>query len=301
MCKEKVIQIEGEVAVRCPNNQCVSQQKNAIIHFASRNNFNIDGMGEKVVSRLVDKGLVNDVADIFVLTKDAVKTLDGFEEKSAQNLIDAINASKQVSFAKFLSALNILYVGTETAEYVAQHFKTLKALQNTTQDELESIHGVGDAVAQSLLQWFSEKQNQQLVQRLFDNGVIIKKEATAKTTLQGKSFVFTGTLDSMGREQAQQKVRELGGRVSSAVSSQTDFVVYGEGWRVKARQSRTTGRCVNFRTRIFNNDSMSISEKDIQHIADLARLGIPKKEIPFFAQELSKHFAVHRKVESGKR
>ena len=239
ICKTKVMQVKGEVAVRCPNSACGSQQKNAVIYFASRNNFNIDGLGKKVVGRLIDNGLIKDIADIFVLQKDDVKALEGFEEKSAQNLINAINASKQVSFAKFLSALNIPYIGAETAEYVAQHFKTLKALQNTTEQELQSIHGVGDTVAESLLQWFSEKQNQQLVQRLFDNGVIIKKEEGAQTTLQGKSFVFTGVLDSMGREQAQQKVRSLGGRVSSAVSSQTDFVVYGKGGgskRTKAEQ-----------------------------------------------------------------
>ena len=239
MCGHKVFHGEGEVAVRCPNNQCVSQQKNALIYFASRNNFNIDGMGTKVVSRLVDKGLIKDVADIFVLKKDDVKALDGFEEKSAQNLIDAINNSKQVSFAKFLGALNIPYLGVETSEYVARHFKSIEALEKATQKELQSIHGVGETVAQSLLQWLSEKQNQQLVQKLLKNGVIIKKETSASAILQGKSFVFTGTLENMHREQAQQKVRDLGGRVVGAVSSQTDFVVCGKGGgskRAKAEQ-----------------------------------------------------------------
>ena len=238
MCRHKVMQLEGEVALRCPNNRCVSQQKNALIYFASRNNFDIDGMGKQVVSQLVDKGLIQDVADIFVLEKDHIKALEGFEEKSAQNLVDAINKSKQVSLAKFISALNIPHIGAETAEYMARYFKTMKALQNATHEELESIHGVGDTVAQSLLQWFSDEQNKELVRRLLHNGVIIK-EMDEQTTLQGKKFVFTGALQTMNREDAQQKVRDLGGRVSNAVSSQTDFVVCGEGGgskRAKAEQ-----------------------------------------------------------------
>ena len=239
VCNHAVVRTQDEVAVRCPNNKCPSQQKNAITYFASRNNFDIDGLGERVVSRLVEKGLIQDIADIFTLKKDAVKALDGFEEKSAQNLIDSIHNSKRITLAKFISALNIPFIGAETAGFVARHFQTIQAVQSASLEELQSIYGVGETVAQSLVQWFATKENQRLVQRLFDNGVIIKKETAPSTNLQGQSFVFTGTLKTMKREQAQQKVRDLGGRVSNAVSSQTNFVVYGEGGgskRAKAEQ-----------------------------------------------------------------
>lgn len=229
VCSTEVVRSSEEVAVRCPNTKCVSQVERAVMYFASRNNFDIDGMGDRTVRQLIEAGLIRNVADIFSLTKQDVEGLERFSDKSASNLIDAIERSKKIPFARFLSSLNIMHIGQEIAYDLSKHFATFEELCDATFEDLECIDGVGPVVARSFVEWWEDKENKQVVQRLFQQGVSIVYDRRQHDTFAGKRVVFTGTFATMSREQAQALVREHGGSVSSSVSRTTDFLVYGTG------------------------------------------------------------------------
>ncbi|MBI4134848.1 MAG: NAD-dependent DNA ligase LigA [Candidatus Sungbacteria bacterium] len=229
VCKTPVERKPGEVAYRCPNPRCPSRNREGMYHFVSRRAFDIRGLGKKTIDVLMDEGLVQDVADIFVLKEGDIAVLDRFGEKSASNIIAAIGGRKRVPLARFVYGLGIPHVGEETAIDLASHFSMLKHLQDASKDKLEQVPDVGRVVAQSIHDWFRDSRNRSLLSKLAHIGVFPEREAKRrKRSLKGKIFVLTGGLQSMTRDEAKEKIRELGGDVSSSVSKNTDYVVTGE-------------------------------------------------------------------------
>ena len=229
VCGGEIIQKPGEVAHRCANSKCFTVQLRKLEHFVSRKAFNIDGLGTKIVEQLYKEGLIKDFADIFTLKEGDIQPLERFAEKSSANLIDSINKSKKISLDRFIYALGILHVGDQTARDIVQIFNTWDKFKNASQEDLEDIEGVGEKVANSIREYLSDENNQKIITKLFANGVELKSE-TKKTSskLAGKTFVLTGTLNSITREEAEGKIRALGGKASSSVSKNTDYVVAGD-------------------------------------------------------------------------
>ncbi|GMQ95476.1 MAG: NAD-dependent DNA ligase LigA [Patescibacteria group bacterium] len=261
--KEVIGGKEGESAAHyCTNKNCFAQELEHIAHFVSKKAMNIDGMGEKVVAQLMNEGLIRDVADIYELKTGDLAALERFGERSAENLVEAIEKSKSVPLAKFLFGLGIRHVGIETAHLIAgnvAHITGGKEVRNVNDmarqfpkvsaQDWASVDGIGTTVAESLVEWFNNKNNTKLLKRLHSLGVTIviplKLHAT-RSKLQGKTFVLTGSLSSLSRDEAGEKIRAFGGKVSSSVSSQTDFVVAGGKPGSKYAQAKKLGvRIVN--------------------------------------------------------
>jgi len=213
----------------CLNGKCYAQELENIIHFVSKKAFDIDGLGEKIVEHLLNEGLIKNPADLFVLTVGDLEPLERFAEKSAENLINSIQSAKEVTMARFIYGLGIKLVGEETAIRLANAFPSIDKLVATPAEELEQIEDVGPRVAGSISEYFKNVGNRKFIQELFKNGITIKKQETKnkKQKLNGKSFVLTGTLAGMSRDEAKEKIRALGGNVSGSVSKNTDFVVTG--------------------------------------------------------------------------
>ena len=229
VCGSDVIRIEGEAATRCINSGCPAQVKERIKHFASKGAFDIDGMGDKLVDQLVEKGLLTAFADLFRLEQETLADLDRMGEKSAGNLVTAIEASKRISFARFLYALGIRHAGEHVAVLLAENFTSLEDLMNSTELDLTEIDGVGPIVAESIVGYFKQENNLVTIQDILDSGVQIIFESREKTGyLDGKSFVLTGSLADMTRRQARELITAAGGKVSGTVSRKTDFVIAGE-------------------------------------------------------------------------
>lgn len=223
-------EVSHSVALYCINKNCYAQQLRRLIHFASKHAFDIDGLGKKIVEHLVDEGLVETPADFFRLEKGDLEPLARFAEKSADNLILAINNSRRVSLPRFINALGIAHVGEETAVRLAEHFQSLEKIMSADMAELEQVPDIGPQVSSSILEFFKDEKNKKLVKILLNNGVKIESYKLQATSpkLGGKSFVLTGTLPSMSRDEAKEKIRALGGNVSESVSKKTDYVVAGE-------------------------------------------------------------------------
>lgn len=226
-------------ALFCSNPACYAQERERISHFVSKKAFNIDGLGEKIVEQLIDVGLIKTVADIFILKQGDLETLEGFGEKSAQNLITAIDNAKQVTLPRFIFSLGIHHVGEETAVRLAEHFGTLTHVMQATSEELEAVSDVGPRVASSIEEYFSDKEHIRLVELLLEHGVIIEegKKTIVSNKFAGKTFVVTGTLETMGREEIKEKIRSYGGQVSGSVSKKTDYVVVGADPGSKAEKA----------------------------------------------------------------
>ena len=236
--------IPGQAAWRCVAKNSFAQQKRKFHHFVSKKAFEIDHMGPKVVDQLLDSQLITHFQDIFTLKRGDLLNLERFAEKSVDNLLSSIEKSKKISLPKFLVSLSIPLVGEETAVLLAQNFQFSKPtpqsalrfldvgvsnLQKTTKEELEKIDGIGPKVAEEIDNWFKDKNNQNLLKQLGEAGIRIesqKLEAKSQKLL-GKTFVLTGTMETLSREDAKEKIRKLGGEISSSVSSKTDFVVAG--------------------------------------------------------------------------
>ena len=217
---------EGEAVYRIKGLSGPLILKRALAHFASKGALDIDTLGEKNVEALVEAGLVNDLADIYRLTKDDLLQLERFAEISAQKLIDAIAAKKQPALERFLFGLGIRHVGTQTAIDLANHFESLESMSRATIDELREVDGVGEIVAESIVAWFADEDNVKLLEKFADLGVT--PQFTKKSgSLTGQSFVITGTLQSMGRDVAAEKIRELGGTFQTAVAKDTTYLVAG--------------------------------------------------------------------------
>src|SRR5258705_4523574 len=230
-CGSKIHKVEGEVAYRCVNAACPAKRKESILHFAGRHAMNIDGLGDKIVDQLVEKRLVKDVADLYSLKTDDVAKLDRMAEKSGQNLIDEISASKKNSLARLIYALGSIFVGERTAQLLAEHFSSLQEFAVATEEQLIEVPEVGPKVASSIVEFFSEPANRQLIKKLEKAGVrpTAEKRVVKSDKLAGKSFVFTGGLANRTREDAGEIVRQHGGQGGRSVSKKTSYVVVGTG------------------------------------------------------------------------
>ena len=228
-CGSAIHHVEGEVAYRCVNAACPAKRRESLLHFAGRHAMNIDGLGDKIVDQLVDKGLVKDVADLYLLREDAVAGLERMAEKSAQNLLEEIEASKKNSLARLIFALGIQFVGERTGQLLAEHFSSLEELAEASEKQLIEVPEVGPKVAGSIAEFFSEPANLKLIKKLNKAGVhpTAEKRKVKSDKFAGKSFVFTGGLANRSREGAGEIVQQHGGKVSGSVSKKTDYVVVG--------------------------------------------------------------------------
>ncbi|MDN3504707.1 MAG: NAD-dependent DNA ligase LigA [Rhabdochlamydiaceae bacterium] len=244
-CGERVVREEGEVATRCINHkECTAQNIKKLIFFASKPAMDIENLGDKVVEKLVDSGLVQKFSDIYKLTSDDLLTLEGFKEKSADNLIDAIEKSKDIEFYRLILALGIKFVGKGTAEVIAAHAKTLEAFMNLSELEIVDLDGVGEKVAHSVIDYLAHPTHIQELKDLEQLGVkpIVPKVATnSDHPFFGKTFVLTGSLEGYTRTEAGSLIKERGGKVSSSVSAKTDFLLYGEEAGSKLKKAQKLG------------------------------------------------------------
>lgn len=241
ICGGPVERRPGEVAIYCKNPKCFARDKEKILHFVSRKAFNIDGLGDKIVEKFMNEGLISGPADIFALTKGDIEPLERFAEKSAENLILAIEKSEKISLAKFIYALGIIHVGEETSINLANHFGCLEKIKKADLDELMKVPDIGGVVAKSIYEYFEEKKNLKLIGDLIKNGVKIEEVKRGKRILEGKIFVLTGELESMTRDEAKDKIRFLGGDVSGSVSKNTDYVVAGQEPGSKYEKAKKLG------------------------------------------------------------
>ncbi|MBU1019050.1 MAG: NAD-dependent DNA ligase LigA [Patescibacteria group bacterium] len=274
ICGGEVEKPEGEAITRCKNKECFAIIREQIIHFVSKNAFNIDGLGEKVVDQLIQSGLIKTPADIFNLTKENLLTLELFKEKRADNLELAIDHAKKITLDRFLFALGIRYIGDQTSQLLGRFFQQkaftpieapkkeqtmtlfaeekeeikdlygisalISAMQETALEDLINIEGIGEKVAVEFHEWFQEEKNTKLLEKLFQGGVNIVKmsEIIAKTAISGKNFVLTGTLEGLTRSQAKSMITKNGGHIGSSVSKNTDYVVAGESAGSKLKKAQ---------------------------------------------------------------
>jgi DNA ligase (NAD+) len=229
VCGMRVYHTEGEVAYRCVNVSCPARRRESILHFAGRHAMNIDGLGDKIVVQLLEKGLVKDFADLYKLDLESVAELDRMAEKSAQNLLDEIAASKKGSLARLIYAIGIPFVGERTAQLLAGHFGSMVKLQQASAEELLAVEEVGEKIAEGVHEFFAESANRKLIERLRAVGVNMKDERAApkSSKFAGMTFVFTGTLAKRSREEAEALVVSHGGKAGGSVSKKTTYVVVG--------------------------------------------------------------------------
>jgi DNA ligase (NAD+) len=246
VCGAGTIREEGEVAVRCPNISCRARLKESVLHFASRNAMDIRGLGPALVEQLVEKGLVESVADIYGLKYEDLVKLERMGPKSATNLLNEIAASKKRELGRFIFALGIRHVGERAGKLLAAHFGNLERLMAATEEELTAIPEIGPKMAASIRAFFAELRNRAVVKQLVEAGVntVSRETAAAAGPLTGKVFVLTGTLKDYTREEATALIERLGGRVSSSVSRRTDYVVVGENPGSKYDRARELGVAV---------------------------------------------------------
>jgi DNA ligase (NAD+) len=244
VCGGEVFRAQGEVAYRCINASCPAKLKESLLHFSRRRAMNIDGLGEALVDQLVDKGLVRDAADLYSLTRDQLASLERMGDKSASNLLEEIENSKQADLARVIFALGIPFVGERTAELLAEHFGSLDKLANASREEMEEVFEVGPKVSESIARFFREKRNQEVLAKLRQAGVRFERKKAASRgprPLEGKQFVLTGTLPHNSRDEVQRMIEEAGGRVTSSVSKKTDYVVVGAEPGSKLEKARSLG------------------------------------------------------------
>jgi DNA ligase (NAD+) len=229
VCGGDVIREEEEAAVKCINSSCPAKLKESVKHFASRQAMDIEGVGEALSNELVDKKLVQDLADLYYLKKEDILSLERKADKSAENILSAIEGSKKRDFDRVIFGLGILHVGRRAAELLADNYKDIDELMSANPEELQNIEGIGPKIADSIVMFFNEKHNQHLVEKLRKAGVNMKGKRVGGEAgkLKGKTFVFTGGLSSFSREDAEEMVRKLGGKATSSVSKKTDYVVAG--------------------------------------------------------------------------
>jgi len=242
VCNSELYRPEGEAITRCINAACPAQVKERIRHFCTREAMDIEHVGPAVVDQLVEHKLVKDVADLYGLTTKELESLARFAEKSARNVIDSIQNSKDRPSDRLLYALGIRMVGRIVASLIAQHYDSLEDLFDIKAGELEKIHGIGDKVASSVERFFAQKENHKLIERLKKDGVrITAQKAKGPQPLKNKTFVFTGGLAMMARPEAEELVRSLGGHPSSSVSKQTDYLVAGTEPGTKYEKAKKLG------------------------------------------------------------
>lgn len=244
-CGTPLIRLEGEAAVRCPNTlHCPAQVREGIIHFASRDGMNIDGLGPAVINQLYQAELIHDSADLYYLTREELLTIERMGEKSADNLLKSLEKSKNCSLAALIFSLGIPLVGLTVAKILAKEFGSIEKLKQASYDDLVAIDAVGTKIAQSITEYFSQESNSDFLARLEQAGIMMQEEHTEKQTKEafaGKTFVLTGTMVAMDRKTAQEKIESLGGKASSSVSKKTNYVVAGENAGSKLTKAEELG------------------------------------------------------------
>jgi DNA ligase (NAD+) len=247
-CESELVRLEEEVALRCINPKCPAQIREGLIHFVSRDAMNIDGLGEKVISQLFQEKLIEDVADLYKLTREQLLGLERMGEKSATNLLSAIEASKQNSLEKLLFGLGIRHVGAKAAKTLAQQFETMERLSAATKEELTSINEIGEKMADSIVTYFSNEEVHDLLAELTTAGVNMEYKgpkpvsiADSDSFFAGKTVVLTGKYEQMSRNEAKDKLEALGAKVAGSVSKKTDLVIAGEDAGSKLTKAQELG------------------------------------------------------------
>jgi DNA ligase (NAD+) len=247
-CESKLVRLDEEVALRCINPKCPAQIREGLIHFVSRDAMNIEGLGEKVVALLFKENLIEDVADLYQLKKEQLIQLERMGEKSATNLINAIEASKENSLERLIFGLGIRHVGAKAAKTLAQHFETMENLQNATFEQLVSIHEIGHKMAESIVTYFSKPEVKQLIEELRQYGVNMTykgpkpvEQADSDSYFAGKTIVLTGKLEQLTRNEAKAEIEARGGKVTGSVSKSTDLVIAGEAAGSKLTKAQELG------------------------------------------------------------
>ena len=242
VCGGNVVRTQGEADHRCVNANCPAKLQGTILHFASRHVMDIDGLGEVLVNQLNERGLVKNVADLYKLTKDDLLQLERMGEKSAENVLAEIEASKKLPLERVIYGLGIRFVGERTAQFLAEHFGSLDAIMNANAEELEEVNEVGPRIAESIVEFFADEHNRKLVSDLRKAGLTFFGQKKQKgTKLAGKTFVLTGTLVRHTRDEAKKMIEDAGGRVSGSVSKKTDYVVAGSDAGSKLDKARELG------------------------------------------------------------
>ncbi len=241
-CGETLFREEGEAALRCVSTNCPAQRVRSIIHFASRSAMDIEGLGDMIVEQLVESGLIKNTADLFYLKYEDVVELERFADKSAQNLIDAIEGAKKNPLDKLLCGLGIRLIGAKAAKNIAQYFGDMDSIMAASVEQVLAIDDVGTKMAESLVHYFSEPETKELIERMKQAGVnMVAEEKPTGGSLMGKTFVLTGTFPTLKRSEAQKLIEDNGGKVSGSVSKKTDFVVAGEEAGSKLDKAQTLG------------------------------------------------------------
>ncbi|MFT9848852.1 NAD-dependent DNA ligase LigA [Aneurinibacillus sp. REN35] len=246
-CASELVRLEEEVALRCINPQCPAQIREGIIHFVSRNAMNIDGVGEKVITQLFEHDLIHSVADLYYLEREQLLALERMGEKSVDNMLKAIEQSKNNSLERLLFGLGIRFVGEKAARLLAQHFGTMDALRQGTEEEIVSIHEIGTKIAESVVKYFDKPEVTETLNRLREAGVNMEykglriEDVDMDSPFSGKTVVLTGTLEEITRKEAQQLIEAHGGKVSGSVSKKTDLVVAGEAAGSKLAKANELG------------------------------------------------------------
>jgi len=242
VCGGHVVRAEGEADHRCVNQKCPAKLRETILHFASRGVMNIDGMGDALVTQLTERGTVKDVADIYKLTKDKLLSLERMGDKSAENVLREIENSKKLPFERVIYGLGIRFVGERTAQFLAEHFGNIEDLVKAGEEELQQVEEVGPRIAKSIVEFFAEPKNRELVDELRAAGLTLKgKKKERGTKLAGKTFVLTGTLANYSRDEAKKMIEDAGGKVTGSVSKKTDYVVAGSDAGSKLDKAKELG------------------------------------------------------------
>ena len=242
VCGGHVVRAEGEADHRCVNQKCPAKLRETILHFASRGVMNIDGMGDALVTQLTDRGVVKDIADIYKLTKAQLLSLERMGDKSADNVLHEIENSKKLPLERVIYGLGIRFVGERTAQFLAEHFGDISALEKANEEELQQVEEVGPRIAKSIVEFFAEPRNRELVDELRAAGLTLKgKKKERGTKLTGKTFVLTGTLSDYTRDEAKKLIEDAGGKVAGSVSKKTDYVVAGADAGSKLGKAKELG------------------------------------------------------------
>jgi DNA ligase (NAD+) len=245
VCNQPVVRPVGEAVTRCINASCPAILKAALTHWASRNALDINGLGEKLVHQMVDQGVVHSVADLYDLTTEQLMSLERMGKKLAEKLVNAIANSKTQPWSRVLYGLGIRHVGSVNAQTLTQQFTTVEQLAKASAAQIEGVYGIGPEIAQSVFSWFQVPANQTLINRLREAGLQL---AAVKTTtepknqaLSGKTFVITGTLPTLKRDEAKELIEKAGGKVTNSISSKTDYLVVGDDAGSKLEKAQALG------------------------------------------------------------
>jgi len=240
-CGTKLTKPEGEVVWRCPNPNCSARKRENLYHFTSKKSFDIEGLGPRIIDQLIDENLISQAPDIFQLKEGDLLPLERFAEKSSKNLIEAIQKSKRITLSRFIYALGIRHVGEETAIDLADYFGSIEKIEKTSREELENIPDVGSRVSESIYSWFQRKQNRELIDDFIKAGVEILSSPKIGKKLREKTFILTGSLETMTRSEAEKLIRLLGGHPLNSISKLTDYLVVGVNPGSKLDQAQKLG------------------------------------------------------------